>query len=126
MVRKDTSNRNQGAFLQAPVAWNIVSPPHKVAIVSTYDAADLARGHERLLEVLQAFTVKLEEDKEHDLYMLGCTCWSTGSRCHRPAAGLANLSYVRPRWSTLTLSTLLVTQIMLSLFGHLGGHAGII
>ena len=70
VVRKHASNRNQGAFLQAPVAWNVISPPYKVAIVSTYNAADLARGHEQFLEVLQAFTVKLEDNKEQDLYML--------------------------------------------------------
>jgi hypothetical protein len=94
VARKHASNRNQGAFLQAPVAWNIVSPPHKVAIVSTCNAADLACGHERLLEVLQAFTAKLE-DKEQDLHML--VNWlplpSTCSRVSKPQLYQAALEY---------------------------------
>ena len=46
VVRKHAPNRNMGAFLQAPAAWNVVSPPHKVAVVPSYDAADLARGRD--------------------------------------------------------------------------------
>jgi len=64
VARKHASHRNQGAFLQAPVAWNIVSPPHKVAIGSTCNAAELACGYERLLEVLPAFTAKLEDEEQ--------------------------------------------------------------
>jgi hypothetical protein len=71
LARKHVPNRNRGAFLQAPAAWNVISPPHKVAVVPSYDPVDLARGHERFLEVLQRFTVELEgEEDEQRPYML--------------------------------------------------------
>jgi hypothetical protein len=72
LARKHVPNKNRGAFLQAPAAWNVISPPHKIAVVPSYDPADLARGHERFLKVLQAYTDESEgeEEEEYRPYML--------------------------------------------------------